>query len=304
MKFCPRCKIDKIESDFDWCLSSSDNLDEICVPCSYLPRVGKRGANAHKYKVGEILGKDCNRCSRFKSCKEFWQNKKGQLHALCYTCQSCSNRQRRERKGIATGPLPGRQKTKGIGSPKKAIIDGKQLCSKCKVWKDVATEFSKLKRSTTGFNYRCKNCDYSTSRKYLESQKAKITKKGYYLRRKQDISFRLRMILRSRITHAIRDARNGGRLKVARRKAGSSVHDLGCSVQELMRHLESKFTSGMTWETWGCGRGKWHVDHIKALSFFDLSDRKQFLQACHYSNLQPMWGSENIAKGGINRIKY
>lgn len=78
-------------------------------------------------------------------------------------------------------------------------------------------------------------------------------------------------------------------------KAGSAVGDLGCTVAEFKTYLESKFQLGMTWKNWS--RGGWHLDHIKPLSQFDLTDRQQFLQACHYSNLQPLWAVENLRKG-------
>ena len=32
------------------------------------------------------------------------------------------------------------------------------------------------------------------------------------------------------------------------------------------------------------------------MSSFDLTDRNQFLQACHYTNLQPLWAKDNICK--------
>ena len=99
--------------------------------------------------------------------------------------------------------------------------------------------------------------------------------------------FRMRAYLRSRIVSAMKK----------RQKAGSAVRDLGCTVAELRAHLESKFQPGMTWENWGRGPGKWHIDHIRPLASFDLTDRVQFLQACHYTNLQPLWGVDNIRKG-------
>jgi hypothetical protein len=49
----------------------------------------------------------------------------------------------------------------------------------------------------------------------------------------------------------------------------------------------------MSWENYG----KWHIDHIKPLSLFDLEDPEQLKQACHYTNLQPLWAEENIRKG-------
>ncbi len=76
-------------------------------------------------------------------------------------------------------------------------------------------------------------------------------------------------------------------------KVGSAVRDLGCSVDKLKKHLESRFRFGMTWENYGM----WHIDHIRPLASFDLTDRVQFLQACHYTNLQPLWAPENLGKG-------
>ena len=78
-------------------------------------------------------------------------------------------------------------------------------------------------------------------------------------------------------------------------KAGSAVRDLGCTIPELKAHLEAQFQPGMTWDNWSL-KG-WHIDHIKPLTSFDLTNREQFLQACHYTNLQPLWASENLSKG-------
>jgi hypothetical protein len=50
----------------------------------------------------------------------------------------------------------------------------------------------------------------------------------------------------------------------------------------------------MNWDNYG--RKGWHIDHIKPLSSFDLTNKEQFKKACHYTNLQPMWYDENIKK--------
>ena len=75
-------------------------------------------------------------------------------------------------------------------------------------------------------------------------------------------------------------------------KSGSAVRDLGCSIEEFRTYIAAKFTEGMSWENYG----KWHLDHIKALSNFNLTDRKQFLQAAHYTNYQLLWAKDNIRK--------
>lgn len=68
---------------------------------------------------------------------------------------------------------------------------------------------------------------------------------------------------------------------------------LGYSMDDLVRHLEGKFSAGMTWENYG----RWHVDHIKPCALFDLTDSNQFDQCWALSNLQPLWASENVRKG-------
>ena len=117
--------------------------------------------------------------------------------------------------------------------------------------------------------------------KYARSEKGLSRNR---LRYKTDLQFRLKMSLRSRTGMAIRGSC----------KAGSAVDDLGCTVEFLKEFLESKFQPGMTWDNWG--RYGWHIDHIIPLSSFDLTDREQFLKACHYTNLQPLWAEDNMKK--------
>jgi hypothetical protein len=58
---------------------------------------------------------------------------------------------------------------------------------------------------------------------------------------------------------------------------------------------EKLWKPGMTWNNWA--RKGWHIDHIKPLSSFDLENREELLQACHHTNLQPLWWFENLEKG-------
>lgn len=105
---------------------------------------------------------------------------------------------------------------------------------------------------------------------------------------KEDVQYRIRKYLRRRIGSAVRRAESGSR-------AGSAVRDLGCSIEEFRAYIEELFEPGMTWENRG-PRG-WHLDHIRPLASLDLTDREQFLQACHYTNYQPLWAADNLTKG-------
>jgi len=103
-------------------------------------------------------------------------------------------------------------------------------------------------------------------------------------KRLTDINYKLRTSLRSRLNAALKHEY----------KYGSAVKDLGCAIHELKEYLESMFQEGMTWENYG--RTGWHIDHIIPLCRFDLTDYEQLKKACHYTNLQPLWASENLSK--------
>jgi len=113
-----------------------------------------------------------------------------------------------------------------------------------------------------------------------ESINSKITQK-----KRTNVSFKLACALRTRLGKFIKRGP----------KRGSAVSDLGCTITELKQYLESKFQEGMTWDNHGFYG--WHIDHIIPLASFDLTDREQFLKACHYTNLQPLWAKDNLKKG-------
>lgn len=69
----------------------------------------------------------------------------------------------------------------------------------------------------------------------------------------------------------------------------------GCSLADLRLHLESQFQPGMSWANYGFEG--WHIDHRVPISSFDLTDPEQRQKAFHFSNLQPLWASVNLAKG-------
>jgi hypothetical protein len=176
------------------------------------------------------------------------------------------------------------KKNKSILNDKKKTyykLNKDKIKIKQKVWRNL----NKDKKKALDKAYRENNKDKRKSRHkaWHESNKDKVN--SYYNnRRKTDIQFKLQAILRSRLYSAVKD----------NRKKGSAVKDLGCTIEQLKQHLESKFQPGMSWDNHTLDG--WHIDHIKPLSSFDLSDRKQLLEACHYTNLQPLWAKDNLTK--------
>jgi hypothetical protein len=106
-------------------------------------------------------------------------------------------------------------------------------------------------------------------------------------RYKTDPSFRLKACLRSRVICVLKE----------RIKSAPTMKLLGVkNIEFVWNHLEKSFKPGMTREN----HGKWHIDHIKPCSSFDLTKPSEQRECFHYTNLQPLWASENLSKG--NRI--
>lgn len=70
---------------------------------------------------------------------------------------------------------------------------------------------------------------------------------------------------------------------------------LGCTPLELRAYLESKFKEGMSWGN----QGQWHIDHVKALA--SAKNEEELIQLAHYTNLQPLWAKDNLAKAYLER---
>jgi len=104
-----------------------------------------------------------------------------------------------------------------------------------------------------------------------------------------DLQYKLTNLLRTRFYIALKN----------KSKTGSAVRNLGCSISELIEYFKSLFQPDMTWEN----HGKWHIDHVIPLTAFDLADPEQVKKACHFTNLQPLWATDNIRKGGIKCLK-
>lgn len=121
------------------------------------------------------------------------------------------------------------------------------------------------------------------SKKYKKANRLRINKLQKE-RRSSNINYRISYNLRCRIGNAVKNNQKGG----------SAINELGCSVDFFKAYIAQLFLPGMSWDNYGLHG--WHLDHIIPLSSFDLTDREQFLKACHYTNYQPLWAKDNLTK--------
>lgn len=198
-----------------------------------------------------------------------------------------------------------------------------KTCSKCKLEQSL-DNFGKLSKSKDGLRTHCKTCrklevstdkqkelaklrsnkwnlknpNYSSNyakseigkekrrhrfKKHYTHNKEKFTDKQRSKRQTNE-NFRLSSNLRSRIWNALNGISKSERTK----------NLLGCTIEELWLHLESKFQNGMCRNNYG----EWHVDHIIPCCKFDMKNPEDQKKCFHYTNLQPLWATDNLRKSG------
>ena len=168
-------------------------------------------------------------------------------------------------------------------------------CAKCKVCRKAYMKaYNQSESAKTALKkYRETGKYIETKKKYEKSEAGKVTKKKYQTsekwkswqknRRQTDPSYKLHRNLSSGFRNWIK----------GNRKTCRTEQYVCCTYKELLDHLESQFEEGMTWEN----HGEWQIDHFKARSRFDPTNEEEKYKCWHYTNLQPMWASENISWG-------
>jgi hypothetical protein len=170
-------------------------------------------------------------------------------------------------------------------TPEKFEQIKKAQIQRCKDWREQNKEESRKKNLER--YHKNKETYKAKHQEWVKNNRDHINKYNRE-RRKNDLQHRIRQNLRAGFKQAL----------AAQTKSGftsnASFKLLGCSFKKLKEHLENNFKDGMSWDNYG----KWHIDHIKPLCMHDLSLEAEQKEACHYTNLQPLWAEENTSKGG------
>ena len=141
--------------------------------------------------------------------------------------------------------------------------------------------------------WKINNSKKTKEKTKLDNQKQKEYKKNWSKNQyKNNINFKITQLLRIRLIDALKGKTN---------KTDSSLKILGCSIEEFKLYLEKQFLPEMSWKNHG---EIWEIDHIKPCSSFDLICETQQKECFHYTNLQPLFKTSDIAKsfGYIDHI--
>ena len=120
----------------------------------------------------------------------------------------------------------------------------------------------------------------------------KATDKRYQDKMRATVRHKLNARMAQHIRHAIKAEKAGRTWKTL----------VGYNWLELKAHLEKKFKDGMSWENIGA----WHIDHILPISSFSFTkaEDEEFKRCWALSNLQPLWGSENVRKSDKHPLDW
>ena len=148
--------------------------------------------------------------------------------------------------------------------------------------KEKIQEAEKLFRSSE--EYKKHKAKYDMEYRKKKADKIREYKRNWKKKNKNNPLIKIKRNLRRRINHVIIDGL----------KSDSTENLIGCTYQEFMKHIESQFTDGMTWENYG--QYGWHIDHIRPCCDFDLTNPDQQKECFNYKNCRPLWWDDNLKK--------
>jgi len=169
---------------------------------------------------------------------------------------------------------------------------------RCKYCKVSNIPYKQMQINRGNIQVGCKKCDSNGSKKrYYENRtwrlgivkeytrlnyhKVRIYQRWYHSQPHQ----RIRHSLHQRIYKLLKS--------IGTDKVMNTMPYLGCSLEFFLEWMEFQFYDDeMSFNNYG----EWHMDHCKPCSAFDLLNIDEQMECFHWTNLQPMWGAENLSK--------
>ena len=290
-RICSKCGISKSIDDFHKDKKGRNGRSSRCKECAkrHVKLWARKKfheryeeATQKRQKSAELLAqgmKQCSKCSEVKPTSEYFSDprKKDGLYAKCKTCHIEITRDWDARNPQKKAEIARASKERN----RETINELKR-----ERWKNDKEH--REKELAISRSWKKSNAD--RVQKYRKQYGSKPEKKEHrnHLRRERlttDPAYKLETNLRRRVIKALK----------GEAKSKRTMELIGCDHAKLIAHIESQFDKEMSWENYGY-KG-WHLDHIIPCAAFDLTDPEQQKACFHYTNLQPLWGEENLAKG-------
>ena len=187
----------------------------------------------------------------------------------------------------------------------KNINTNIKICPRCNVPRSI-NSYSKSKSTYDGLQPACKECKKKDREKRKEYQKIYI--KNYQNKNRLKLKNYLKNWFNQNKTYINNyykikyNTNHEYKLKVniyntisrnLKNKNNKTIDILGCSIKQLKHHLESQFKPEMNWNNYG---KVWEIDHIVGICNFNLSKSEEQQKCFHYTNLQPLFKTTEIAE--------
>ena len=234
-----------------------------------------------------MITKTCIKCDVAKNINNFSFRKDSQNFRNC--CKRCENERKNQLK-----------KRKFENYEWKIQIQELE-CGTGKIVKPIEC-FSRRKYTELGVRKNSKDCKNSYNHEYykensetLKNYQHEYSKNNrekinnyYDERRKNDINFRIIVNTRTRIHHAFK----------GESKSPTSKEILGIDIETFKKWIEYQMTPEMNWSNI-------HIDHVRSISSFDVSNEDELFKAFNWKNTQPLLKEDNLRKGSkYNELDY
>ncbi len=231
--------------------------------------------------------KICSKCKEEKNVCDFYADPNNQKYrASCKVCFNLTLKKYRDG-----------NKTKIKEYAKNyRLVNKDDIKEKGKIYRETNKERVKLNQIKNSKTYYLKNREViiEKSRKFRENnpnysfeyrEKNPTYSNDYQKNRKKyDFMFKIAHNMRVRMSIFLKSKNIT--------KKNKTFEIIGCSPKFLKEHIEKQFTEGMSWDLMG---QHIHIDHIIPLA--SANTEEEIYKLCHYTNLQPLWGPDNLSKG-------
>ncbi len=226
-------------------------------------------------------------CNQEKDISEFYFRKDSNEYRTW--CKKCENLRKKKYYSNLENKIKKQKYNKQyyLDNKEDILLFQKQYNNKSK---------NKERISRYQYIYRNKSKNKIKKQQYGKEYNSKLEIKErrsekYKLRKKTDISFKLKSYMSSSISDSLKFNKQGNHWE----------NLVGYTTEDFKQHLKSQFEPWMSWDNYGKPKNNektWSIDHIIPISSYDITnyDCNDFKKCWSLNNLRPLEYIKNISK--------